>query len=255
MSGDNGGWPDMEQLTSDEGRIVRKALGSLGGQQLEILGSIEGIRQKVDGIESQVSEAVSGVTDIRAEQRSEFKGVRQQLSASHRAIESLNERIGVVGETANQTRETVDSVRKLLKDLQLSDRFVSSPPPSGAEMPSIPPPRMSLGVQTPMGGIKLDPKDQAMLAQRMAKLEEERRIADAVAKERADIIATQKREAEEKRLADEKRQADEKETKRVNDELALKKSQERRAWLAAIVAACLAAGGGLHWLVQTLTHH
>jgi hypothetical protein len=49
--------------------------------------------------------------------------------------------------------------------------------------------------------------------------------------------------------------ADENETKKTNDELALKKSKERRAWLAAIVAACLSAGGGLHWLVQTLTHH
>jgi hypothetical protein len=245
----------MEQLTSDEGRIVRKALGSLGGQQLEILGSLEGIRQKVDGIESQISEVVSGVTDIRAEQRSEFKGVRQQLSANHRSIESLNERIGVVGQTASDTREIVVGMRKLLKDLQLSDRFVSAPPPaSGSEMPSIPPPRMSLGVQTPMGGIKLDPKDQAVLAQRMARLEEERRVADAIAADRAATIAAQKKEAEEKRLADERRAETERLAAVAKAELDLKKSQERRAWMAVYIGMATTFGGGAVWLFHALHH-
>jgi len=238
----------MEQLTSDEGRVVRKALASLGGQQLEIMGSIEGVRQKLDLVEGRVNEAVEAVTDIRAEQRSEFRGVRKQLGELGKSIEGLTERVSTITDSAGKTREIVDGVRKVLKEFQLSDRFVSSPPPSASEMPSIPPPRMSLGVQTPMGGIKLDHKDQAILAQRMAKLEEERRVADAVAADRAATIAAQKKEAEEKLAADERARV-------AQAEINLKKSQERRAWLAAIVAACLAAGGGIHWLAQTLTHH
>jgi len=238
----------MEQLTSDEGRVVRKALDSLGGQQLDILGSIDGVRKKLDVVESRVEEAVSGVTDIRVEQRSEFRGVRKQLSDISTSIKGLNERVSTVNDSAGKTRELVDGVHKVLKEFQLSDRFVSSPPPSASEMPSIPPPRMSLGVQTPMGGIRLDQKDQAVLAQRMAKLEEERRVADAVAADRAATIAAQKKEAEEKLAADERARV-------AQAEINLKKSQERRAWLAAIVTACAAAGGGVGWLVHMLTHH
>jgi len=250
------GWPALEELKSDEAQLIRRALDSLGHQQLEIMGSLNGVTVRLDGIESRISEAV---TDIRAEQRSEFKGVRHQLGANHRAIESLNERIGVVGQAANDTREIVDSMRKVLKQLQVSDRFVSAPPPPPSETPSIPPP-LTLGdhvdwKRTPMGGIKLDQKDQALLAQRMAKLEEERRVADAVAKERADIIAAQKREAEEKRLADERKAEADRLVAENKAELDLKKSAERRAWLAAYVTAGVAAGGGVVWLVQALTHH
>src|SRR5271166_6036906 len=248
MAADNGGWPDMEQLTSDEGRVVRKALASLGGQQLEIMGSIEGVRQKLDLVEGRVNEAVEAVTDIRAEQRSEFRGVRKQLGELGKSIEGLTERVSTITDSAGKTREIVDGVRKVLKEFQLSDRFVSSPPPSASDIPSIPPPRMSIGVQTPMGGIKLDHKDQAILAQRMAKLEEERRVADAVAADRAATIAAQKKEAEEKLAADERARV-------AQAEINLKKSQERRAWLAAIVTACAAAGGGVGWLVHMLTHH
>ena len=71
MAVDNGGWPDLDVLTSEEGRVVRKALVSLGGQQLEILGGVEGIRHKLDGVESAVTDIRNdvhvAVTDIRAE--------------------------------------------------------------------------------------------------------------------------------------------------------------------------------------------
>jgi|HubBroStandDraft_2_1064218.scaffolds.fasta_scaffold06849_12 hypothetical protein len=276
VSGDNGGWPDLDVLTSEEGRVVRKALVSLGGQQLEILGGVEGIRQKLDGVEIAVTDIrtdINGaVTDIRAEQRSEFKGVRQQLNdvrqqmgANHKAIESLNERIGVVGKSANDTREIVDSMKKLLKQLQVTDRFVSTPPPPGTTEapPSIPPP-LTLDShfdfeRTPMGGIKLDQKAQAILAQRMAKLEEERRIADAVAAERANIIATQKREAEEQRLAAERKEEQAKKDKRDQDALDIQKSAERRARLTAYVAAGVTlgtmVGGAIVWVFQVLHHH
>jgi hypothetical protein len=128
---------------------------------------------------------------------------------------------------------------------------------------SIPPP-LTLGdktdwKRTPMGGIKLDQKDQAVLATRMAKLEEERRIADAVARERADIIASQKKEAEEKRLEAEQKEAQAKKDKREQDALDIQKSGERRARLTTYVAAGVALGtmigSGIVWLVQALTHH
>jgi hypothetical protein len=265
MAVDNGGWPDLDVLTSEEGRVVRKALVSLGGQQLVILGGVEGIRHKLDGVESAVTDIRNdvhvAVTDIRAEQRSEFKSVRQQLSdvrqqtgANHKAIESLNDRIGIVGKSTNDTREIVESMKKLLKQLQVADRFVSTPPPPGTTEapPSIPPP-LTLDShfdfeRTPMGGIKLDQKAQAILAQRMSKLEEERRVADAVAADRAATIAAQKKEAAEK--AEAERVAAEKKV-----ELDLKKSAERRAWVAAIVLACGSAGGGIGWLFHAMTHH
>lgn len=263
MAVDNGGWPDLDVLTSEEGRVVRKALVSLGGQQLEILGGVEGIRHKLDGVESAVTDIRNNVhvavTDIRAEQRSEFKSVRQQLSdvrqqtgANHKAIESLNDRIGIVGKSTNDTREIVESMKKLLKQLQVADRFVSTPPPPGTTEapPSIPPP-LTLDShfdfeRTPMGGIKLDQKAQAILAQRMSKLEEERRVADAVAADRAATIAAQKKEAAEK--AEAERVAAEKKV-----ELDLK-SAERRAWVAALVLAFGSAGGGIGWLFHAMTH-
>ena len=145
-------------------------------------------------------------------------------------------------------------MKKLLKQLQLTDRFVSTPPPPGTTEapPSIPPP-LTLDShfdfeRTPMGGIKLDQKAQAILAQRMSKLEEERRVADAVAADRAATIAAQKKEAAEK--AEAERVAAEKKV-----ELDLKKSAERRAWVAAIVLACGSAGGGIGWLFHAMTHH
>jgi hypothetical protein len=110
-----------------------------------------------------------------------------------------------------------------------------------------------------MGGIKLDQKDQAILAQRMAKLEEERRIADAVAAERANIIATQKREAEEQRLAAERKEEQAKKDKRDQDALDIQKSAERRARLTAYVAAGVTlgtmVGGAIVWVFQVLHHH
>ena len=249
MAADNtNGWPPLEELRSDEALLIRRALDSLGHQQMEILGSIEGVKQRVVESEQQ----------IRSEQRTEFRGVRQQLATFGKTVENLSTQVAVVGENATHARHTVDKVHKMMKELTVSDRFVSSspPPPStGSEMPSIPPPRMSLGVQTPMGGIKLDPKDQAVLAQRMAKLEEERRVADAIAADRAATIAAQKKEAEEKRLADERKAEADRLAAERKAELDLKKSQERRAWLAAYVAAGVAAGGGIVWLVQLLTHH
>ncbi len=250
MSGENG-WPPLEELRSEEAQLIRRALDSLGHQQLEILGSIERFDHKIGSVESRIDDTT---VQIRAEQRAEFKGVRQQLAV-------LTQQVTAVGENASHARQTVEAVHKLVKQVQLSDRFVSAPPPPGTTEapPSIPPP-LTLDShfdfeRTPMGGIRLDQKAQAILAQRMSKLEEERRVADAIAVDRASTIAAQKREAAEKQAeADRKAEAD-RLSLVAKTELDLKKSVERRNWLAAIVAACLAAGGGLHWLVQVLTHH
>jgi len=259
MTADNGGWPDMELLTSDEGRIVRRALASLGEQQLEILGSIEGVGRRLDGVDRKLDSVEThideAVTQIRAEQRTEFKGVRQQLAAFGKTVEGFAEQIGIVGENASHARHTVDAVHKMLKELRVSDRFVSAPPPPGTETPSIPPSLSGDWKRTPMGGIKLDQKDQAVLAQRMAKLEEERRVADAVAADRAATIAAQKKEAEEKRLADERKAEADRSAEEARVKLEIEKSKERRAWLAGYVAAGVAGGGGIVWLVQVLTHH
>ena len=160
----------------------------------------------------------------------------------------------IIGENATHSRHTVDTVHKMLKELRVSDRFVSAPPPP-LESPSIPPPLSGDWKRTPMGGIKLDQKDQAVLAQRMAKLEEERRVADAVAKERAEIIAAQKREAEEQRLAAERKAEADRLAAEGRVKIELARSRERRAWLAAIVGVCVTAGSGVGWLVHALTHH
>jgi hypothetical protein len=253
-------WPPLEELHSDEAKLIRLALDSLGEQQLEMLGSIEGVSQKVGNNTQQIKDSEQ---QIRAEQRAEFKLVRQQFAAINKTLEIFGEKLGEMHAFASQARDRVDSLGKVLGKLSVSDRFVSSdsiPPPVA---PSIPPP-LTLGdktdwKRTPMGGIKLDQKDQAVLAQRMAKLEEERRIADAVAAERASIIATQKREAEEQRLAAERKEEQSKKDKRDQDALDIQKSAERRARLTAYVAAGVTLGGmiggAIVWLVQVLTHH
>ncbi len=255
------GWPPLEELHSGEALLIRRALDSLGGQQLEILGSLESFNHKIEGVESRINETA---IQLRAEQRTEFRGVRQQLVTVGKTVEGLVQQVTTVGESASRASKMVDTMHKMLKELQVSDRFVSAPPPPlSAETPSIPPP-LTLGdhvdwKRTPMGGIKLDMKDQAMLAQRMAKLEEERRVADAIAADRAATIAAQKKEAEEKRLADEKKVEADRQAEERRVELDLKKSAERRARLTAYVAAGVTLGGmiggAIVWLVRVLTHH
>lgn len=222
----------MSELQSDEARTIRQALNSLGHQQMETLGSIDGLRRKAE--------------DHQKENREQFRSVCQQIGTINKSLGEIGERVAAIGEVATGTREIVESMRKVLHELRIA-------PPGTVLAPQA---EVSFDAfeRTPHGGVHLNERDQAILTQRLAKLEEDRRIADAVAKERGEIIAAQKREAEEKRLVEEKRLADEKETEKSDDELALKKSQERRAWLAAYVAAGVAAGGGIVWLVQTLTH-
>ena len=120
-AGEGNGWPPLEELRSEEAVLIRQALNSLGSQQLEILGSIDNTHRKIANAESHIDEAV---VQVRAEQRSEFKGVRQQLGTFGKTIDNLVERVNAFGESASQTREIVESMRKLLKELKLSDRFV-----------------------------------------------------------------------------------------------------------------------------------
>ena len=242
------GWPPLEELKSDEAQLIRRALDSLGNQQIEMLGSIQGLGSKLHELVKESEQ------QIRAEQRTEFRGIRQQLGGISTALEAIDKRTFSIETATGQTRERVDSMQKVLHTIRVGSSLV---PPGTVKIPSVPasiPPSSPTSTdridfeRTPMGGIRLDEKAQAVLTQRLAKLEEERRVADARSEERAAIIATQKREAEEKRLADERA-----ENARVERDL--KKSQERRNWLAAIVAACVAGGGGLGWLVHELTRH
>lgn len=236
-AGNGNRWPPLEELQSSEAQLIRRALDSLGQQQIETLGSIHKLHEKIKESEQQ----------IRAEQRTEFRGVRQQLGGIASTLEAIDKRTFAIETATGATRERVDSMQKVLHTIR-----VGSPPgtvPAPSVTASIPPSSPSSSDQidfekTPHGGIRLDERAQAVLTQRLAKLEEERRVADARAEERATIIATQKKEADDKKLADDRKA-----------ELDIKKSQERRGWLAAIVAACVAAGGGVGWLVHALTHH
>jgi hypothetical protein len=242
VSGEENGWPRLEELHSGEAILIRKALVSLGHQQMEILGSIEGLGVKIeDG--SKHTDAVE-------------RRLRQQLVDVRASVDVLTESLATIGTNASETRGVVDKVHKLLKQVQLSDRFVSTPPPS--EVPSIPPP-LTLGdkvdwKRTPMGGIKLDQKDQALLAQRMARLEEERRVADAIAADRAATIAAQKKEAEEKRLADERKAEADRVALDARTKLEIEKSKERRAWMAVYIGMATTFGGGVVWLFHALHH-
>jgi hypothetical protein len=205
------------------------------------------------------------------ERLAEYLGLKEQereKGNTNEAIRKLIERYFTllqehIAEDAREFKRVNETLNAHhLRLTSLENLSVTKPTPLG-QGESIPPP-LSLGdkvdfKRTPMGGIKLDQKDQAILAQRMAKLEEERRIADAVAAERANIIATQKREAEEQRLAAERKEEQAKKDKRDQDALDIQKSAERRARLTAYVAAGVTlgtmVGGAIVWVFQVLHHH
>jgi hypothetical protein len=251
VSTGNGTWPDLAGLESEEGKLIRRALNWLGEHQLIALGSIEEVSQKVD-------DTRQNFDTVRSTIRTEIASLRQQFGAVGKTLESVDQRLGQIEVAASDAKTRFDSMGNLLKKLQVADRAVSSSS-DRIETPSIPPP-LTLGdrvdfKRTPMGGIKLDQRDQALLAQRMAKLEEDRRVADAVAADRAAIIAAQKKEAEEKRLADERKAEAARLAEEARVKLDLDKSKERRAWIAVYIGAATTFGGGVVWIFHALTHH